>query len=146
MNQSAAVCADIDFEALASNVNLIRRIAGRDKQLIASIKANAYGHGVLPIAQALQDMKVDALATGSFEEAQLLRQHGISLPILLFAFADTELTIRAVIEGFIPTLTHFHMANAISDAVKSATPVYLKIDAGLGRLGQPINSARKWIE
>ena len=146
MSQSTAVCADIDFEALASNVGLIRQIAGSDKQLIASIKANAYGHGVVPIAQALQDLKVDALATGSLEEAQLLRQHGISLPILLFAFADTELTIRAVTEGFIPTLTHFQMAKAISGAVKSATPVYLKIDAGLGRLGEPLNSARKWVE
>ena len=90
MNQSAAVCADIDFEALASNVDLIRRIAGSDKQLIASIKANAYGHGVVPIAQALQDMKVDALATGSLEEAQLLRQHGIVLPILLFCLLYTS--------------------------------------------------------
>ena len=146
MSQSTAICADIDFEALASNVGLIRQIAGSDKQLIASIKANAYGHGVVPIAQALQDLKVDALATGSLEEAQLLRQHGISLPILLFAFADTELTIRAVTEGFIPTLTHFQMAKAISGAVKSATPVYLKIDAGLGRLGEPLGSARKWVE
>jgi alanine racemase len=146
MNQSTAVRADIDFEALASNVSLIRRIAGCDKQLIASIKANAYGHGVVPIAQALQALKVDALATGSLEEAQLLRQHGISLPILLFAFADTDLTIQAVIEGFIPTLTDFQMAKAISGAVKSATPVYLKIDAGLGRLGEPLDSARKWVE
>jgi alanine racemase len=146
MNQSATVCADIDFEALASNVDLIRRIAGSDKQLIASIKANAYGHGVVPIAQALQDMKVDALATGSLEEAQLLRQHDISLPILLFAFGDTEITIRAATEGFIPTLTHFQMAKAISGAVKSATPVYLKIDAGLGRLGEPLDGARKWVE
>ena len=146
MNQSTAVCAEIDLEALASNVDLVRQMAGSDKQLIASIKANAYGHSVIPIAQALQDLKVDALATGSLEEAQLLRQHGISLPILLFAFADTELTIRAATEGFIPTLTHFQMAKAISGAVKNATPDYLKIDAGLGRLGQPINNARKWIE
>ena len=65
MSQSTAICADIDFEALASNVGLIRQIAGSDKQLIASIKANAYGHGVVPIAQALQDLKVDALATVS---------------------------------------------------------------------------------
>ena len=81
MSQSTAVCADIDFEALASNLRLIQKIAGSDKQLIASIKANAYGHSVVPIAQALQDLKVDALATGSLEEAQLLRQHGIVLPI-----------------------------------------------------------------
>ncbi len=146
MNQSTAVRADIDFEALASNVGLIRRIAGCDKQLIASIKANAYGHGVVPIAQALQDLKVDALATGSLEEAQLLRQHGIILPILLFAFSDSELTTRAATKGFIPTLTDFQMAKAISGAVKNLTPVYLKIDAGLGRLGEPLDSARKWVE
>ena len=146
MNQTTAVCADIDFDALASNVSLIKRIAGSDKRLIASIKANAYGHGVVPIAQALQELKVDALATGNLEEAQLLRQHGIVLPILLFAFSDSELTTRAATEGFIPTLTHFQMATAISGAVKNTTPVYLKIDAGLGRLGEPLDSARKWVE
>jgi alanine racemase len=146
MNHSTAVCADIDLEALASNVSLIRQIAGNDKQLIASIKANAYGHSAVPIAQALQDLKVDALATGSLEEAQLLRQHGIVLPILLFAFADTELTIQAASEGFIPTLTNFQMAKAISGTVKRTTPVYLKIDAGLGRLGNPLDSAAKWVE
>ena len=146
MNQTTAVCADIDFDALASNVSLIKRIAGSDKRLIASIKANAYGHGVVPIAQALQELKVDALATGNLEEAQLLRQHGIVLPILLFAFSDSELTTRAATEGFIPTLTHFQMAKAISGAVKNTTPVYLKIDAGLGRLGEPLDSARKWVE
>jgi alanine racemase len=146
MNQSTAVRADIDFEALASNVGLIRQIAGCDKQLIASIKANAYGHGVVPIAQALQDLKVDALATGSLEEAQLLRHHGIVLPILLFAFSDSELTTRAATEGFIPTLTDFQMAKTISGAVKNVTPIYLKIDAGLGRLGEPLDSARKWVE
>ena len=146
MNQTTAVCADIDFDALASNVSLIKRIAGSDKRLIASIKANAYGHGVVPIAQALQELKVDALATGNLEEAQLLRQHGIVLPILLFAFSDSELTTRAATEGFIPTLTHFQMAKAISGAGKNTTPVYLKIDAGLGRLGEPLDSARKWVE
>ena len=146
MNQPAAVCAEIDLGALASNVRLMQQIAGSDKQLIASIKANAYGHGVVPIAQALQDLKVDALATGSLKEAQLLRQHGIVLPILLFAFADSELTMRAVTEGFIPTLTHFQMAEAISGVVKNPTSVYLKIDAGLGRLGEPLDSARQWVE
>ena len=146
MNQPAAVCAEIDLGALASNVRLMQQIAGSDKQLIASIKANAYGHGVVPIAQALQDLKVDALATGSLKEAQLLRQHGIVLPILLFAFADSELTMRAVTEGFIPTLTHLQMAEAISGVVKNPTSVYLKIDAGLGRLGEPLDSARQWVE
>ena len=102
MNQTTAVCADIDFDALASNVSLIKRIAGSDKRLIASIKANAYGHGVVPIAQALQELKVDALATGNLEEAQLLRQHGIVLPILLFAFSDSELTTRAATRRIYP--------------------------------------------
>jgi alanine racemase len=146
MKEPTAVCAELDFEALAANVRLIQQIAGSNKQLIASIKANAYGHSVVPIAQALQNLNVDALATGSLDEAQLLRQHGIVLPILMFAFADSELTMRAVTEGFIPTLTHFQMAKAISDAVKNVTPVYLKIDAGLGRLGEPLGNAKKWVE
>ena len=140
------VYAEIDLEALAANLGFMQSLAGGDKRMIASIKANAYGHGVVPMAQALQDLGVYALATGSLEEARLLRKRGIALPILLFAFADSELTVRAVAEGFIPTLTNFQTAEAISRAVKKTAQVYLKIDAGLGRLGEPLESARQLVE
>ena len=138
--------AEIDLEALASNLSLMQSLAGSDKKMIASIKANAYGHGVVPVAQALQDLGVYALATGSLEEGRLLRQQGIVLPILLFAFADSELTVGAAAEGFIPTLTNFRTAEAISRTSKTSAPVYLKIDVGLGRLGEPLDTARQLVD
>ena len=64
----------LDLEALDSNLDYIKHLAGPEKQLIASIKANAYGHDIKLVAGALQDMQVAMLATGSIEDARALRK------------------------------------------------------------------------
>ena len=59
----------LDLEALDSNLDYIKHLAGPEKQLIASIKANAYGHDVRLVAGALQENQVDMLATGNIDDA-----------------------------------------------------------------------------
>ena len=61
---------EIDTSALASNLAEIRRRVGLGVQVIASVKANAYGHGIIPVARALEASGVEMLATGSFAEAK----------------------------------------------------------------------------
>ncbi len=146
MNLETANYAEIDLGALAHNLSYVQQLAGQDKQIIASIKANAYGHDVLLVAKALQEIGVDALATGSLDEARLLRTQGITLPILLFAFSTPRLTVQAAIEGYIPTLTNLKVATTVANALKKPAAVYLKVDVGLGRLGEPINTARHFVE
>lgn len=137
---------ELDLEALAHNLDYIKQLAGMDKQIIASVKANAYGHDVKQVAQILQQKGVEALATGSLEEAREIRKHGIDTPVLLFSFATPQQTILAAQEGFIPTIPNLQTAIEINSACSKPIPVYLKVDCGLGRLGVPINKAKNFVK
>ena len=74
---------DVDLEALDSNVREIRRRIRPGVAIIASVKANAYGHGMVPVARSIAD--VDALAVARLAEAIDLRNAGIQTPIVLLA-------------------------------------------------------------
>ena len=136
----------LDANALAHNLAVLRELSGEDQHFIASIKANAYGHGAVAIAQHLETAGVHSLATGSVEEAQAIRAAGVKLPILLFASTPPEGLHGIVQAGFIPTITSFAGAQALSRSATQAAPVYIKVDAGLGRLGNPIAAALDAIE
>jgi len=135
----------LDLEALVSNLDYIKHLAGPEKQLIASIKANAYGHDVRLVAGALQKNQVDMLATGNIEDARALRTCGVDTPLLLFAYATAENTIDAAKEGFISTIPNLTSAISLNAITEVQIPVYLKIDCGLGRLGVPLSKAREFV-
>ena len=135
----------LDLEALASNLDYIKHLAGPEKQLIASIKANAYGHDIKLVAGALQDMQVAMLATGSIEDARALRKYGVTTPLLLFANATPENTIVAANEGFVSTVPNLETAFSLNEISPVQIPIYLKIDCGLGRLGVPLSNAQEFV-
>ena len=83
--------AQLDLRALRHNVSVARRLAPHSR-VMAVVKANAYGHGAVTVAGALQPL-VDALAVACIEEAVELRDAGITAPILLLegVFGTTEL-------------------------------------------------------
>ena len=135
----------LDLDALTSNLNYIKHLAGPEKQLIASIKANAYGHDIRLVASVLQEMQVDMLATGSIEDARTLRKDGVDTPLLLFAYATPENTIAAAKEGFISTIPNLASAISLNAMTPVQIPVYLKIDCGLGRLGAPLSQAKEFV-
>jgi len=135
----------LDLEALISNLDYIKHLVGPEKQLIASIKANAYGHDIRLVASVLQKMDVDMLAAGSIEDARTLRKNGVDTPLLLFAYATPENTIDAAREGFISTIPNLPSAISLNAITPVQIPVYLKIDCGLGRLGIPLCQAKEFV-
>ena len=137
--------AEIDFGALAHNLAVVRGLAGQ-RRLIASVKANAYGHGAVPVARELARLGVDTLWTGGIDEALAIRAAGIGVRILLFGGylpADIPELLR---HGLTPTIYDRAGAQAISAAARGPTPVYVKVDAGLGRLGVPLPEAEELIQ
>lgn len=136
------LCATLDFDALANNLATLRALgdgaAQSAQQFIASIKSNAYGHGVLPVGCALSELGADMLATGSPSEALALRDLGLTTPIMLFACAPPRETAELACAGFTTTVVDLAGAHAVSEHVRTATPIYVKVDAGLGRLGIPL--------
>lgn len=103
--------------------------------IIASIKADAYGHGVVPIAERLAASGVFALATGDFDEAVAVRRAGIAGKILMFGGNLPDAMGDLLEHDLIPTIYNMAAAEAVSKAAAKPTAVYIKVDCGLGRLG-----------
>ncbi len=132
---------DVSLAALGRNVDRVRAHVPEGTLLICSIKANAYGHGVLTVARALDALGVYGLATASVADAVRLREAGIGARILLFGGHPPEDARRFADRGLIVTVANLETARALP----GGSSVFVKVDAGLGRLGVPLAQARQLI-
>lgn len=123
----------IRLGALEHNLDIIRQ-AAPDCRVMAVIKANAYGHGMVPVAQHLSD--VDAFAVARVPEAILLRQHGIEVPVVLLAGVMTGAELASAIEhAFEPVVHCVEQLELLDEATSGAVTIWLKFDTGMNRLG-----------
>src|SRR5262249_46538082 len=126
----------------------IRRRAGAGRRVIASVKGNAYGFGVVEVSRAALAQGADALWTGNIDEAIRLRDAGIKGKIVMFGGYLPEHIEGLVEHDLIPTVydeSGVRAVAAIGDARGRAVPVFVKVDAGLGRLGVPVDDALDFI-
>jgi alanine racemase len=135
------VWAEVDLGAVAANYRELRRRLRPGVKLIAAIKANAYGHGAIEVARTLAAEGADWLATGSFDEAVAVREARVETPMLLFAGSLPDGMADALAAGFVPTVYDHDSARAVSAAARGSASVWIKVDAGLGRLGVPLEEA-----
>ena len=84
--------AEIDLAALEHNYRALRALAPQECRFLGLCKADAYGHGALPVAKKLQELGADMLAVACVDEAAQLRRGGITLPILCLGKTPLELT------------------------------------------------------
>ncbi|TCK18944.1 alanine racemase [Thiogranum longum] len=128
------VRAHIDLSALTFNLSQARR-AAPDSRVMAVVKADGYGHGMLAVATALQD--ADAFAVASLDEGLQLRNAGIEKPVLLLegVFSATELT--AVMQHHFELVVHQALQLEWLETldVSARLSVWLKVDTGMNRLG-----------
>lgn len=129
----------IDAGAFRHNLQRVKAFSPHSK-VIAVIKANAYGHGVLAAATALAEADAFALATPS--EAMLLRQSGVSRPLLVLQGFSTieELKMLAELE-IQPVIHHSGQIDVLEQCPGIKLDVWLKIDTGMHRLGLPMDMA-----
>jgi alanine racemase len=132
---------DVSLGALERNVDRVRAHVPAGTLLICSVKANAYGHGVLTVGRALDALGVDCLATASGADAVRLREAGVRARILLFGGHPPEAAPWYAGRGLTVTVANLETA----DALAPGSPVFVKVDAGLGRLGIPLEEAREVI-
>jgi alanine racemase len=138
--------AEIDLDALEGNYREVVRLVGPDVKVIPSVKANAYGHGVVEIARVLSAQGIYALACGSLPEAIAVRQAGVAVEILLFVSYVPETVPQVLTHGFVPTVANMETARAVSAAARRPAAIYVKVDSGLGRLGVPIWEAVEFVK
>ncbi len=130
--------ADIDLGAVRHNAALLRRLAD-PAALCAVVKADAYGHGELPVARAALEGGASWLAVALVEEGVTLRDAGVEAPILLLSEPPEEAMAEAVARRLVPTVYTAECVGALAKAVADGgfppLAVHLKIDTGMHRVG-----------
>ena len=136
--------ARINLQAFAHNLSLARK-AAPDSRIMAVIKANAYGHGVIPVTRAL--MKADAFAVASLEEAMQLREAGISHDIVLLEGIFEAEELELAITHQLQLVVHCEEQISWLEGFKSGASVHLwlKVNTGMNRLGfSPQTALAMW--
>ncbi|HOB09329.1 MAG: alanine racemase [Limnochordia bacterium] len=135
---SRPVWAEISLGNAAHNAGEFKRLIGPDCQLMAVIKANGYGHGDLPMAQAVLASGASWLAVALPEEGAKLRRAGIAAPILVLgAVSPPQLELCAA-KDLVVTVFQWDIAQALSNLsrrLNKTVKVHVKVDTGMTRLG-----------
>ena len=129
---------EIDLNNIRHNYRLIKQKIGSSVKILAVVKAEAYGHGMIAVSKVLAEEKVDCLGVARIKEAIGLRKAGIRVPVLLFGALSLREVKLAVQHSLIPTVYTLELTRAIDKeagrrGVKSK--VHLKVDTGMGRIG-----------
>lgn len=143
------VWLEIDLDAVTHNVKTIRRIAGKNSEIMAVVKANAYGHDAIEISRVALESGVTRLGVGALEEGIILRQAGIKAPILLLGLAPEDQVDSLLFYDLVPTICDLQTVKALSQAAgkyKKIARVHIKIDTGMRRLGIKSEEALDFIK
>ena len=135
--RTARTWAEIDLDALAHNYRLLRGLTPETK-FLGLVKANAYGHGAVPVAQKLERLGADMLAVACLDEAVELRQAGIALPILCLGQTPPKLAGELLEYDITQMVGDLETGKALSAAAEAAgrtLTIHVKVDTGMGRLG-----------
>ena len=131
------VQAVINLDNIRDNITAMKRLIDGDKKMLAVIKADAYGHGAVEVAEALDDL-VDFFAVAFIDEALELRRANIDKPILILGYTDPsdyELIIRYDVR---PAMYEVDDAQKLSDlavSMNTKAKIHIKVDTGMGRIG-----------
>lgn len=132
------VWATVDLDAIAHNLQEVRRAIPNGTKIMAIVKANAYGHGAIPVARKVLETGADYLGVALLAEAIQLREQGLRVPVLILGYTPEE-DYPAVIKNQITqTIFSYEQALSLSKAaasLKCPVKVHVKVDTGMGRLG-----------
>lgn len=143
---------EIDLAALAHNVQQLKSLLSLQTQLLAVVKADAYGHGVVTVATTVLQSGASWLGVATVPEGIELREAGINAPILILGATHIPEQIQAIAHWQLqPTLCNLKQAVVFSETLRTTTfggsiPVHIKIDTGMSRLGPPWQEAAEFVQ
>ncbi len=138
MLEGIVTWAEIDLDAIAFNVRAFKRHVGERVEIYAVVKANAYGHGAVPVAHAALDAGATRLAVHRAIEGVELRRAGLAAPILVMGYTPPSGAEMIVRHDLTPSLITREFAQAISaEAARmgKVIPLHVKVDTGMSRYG-----------
>lgn len=130
--------AEISLENLRHNYEAIRKSLPAGCRFLGVVKADAYGHGALPVSRLLQEAGADYLAVSCLDEALELRRGGITMPILILGHTPYEYTGTLIEENITQTVTCLAKAleySAEAERLGRSLKIHIKLDTGMSRLG-----------
>lgn len=143
------VWAEIDLKKVRHNFNEVRRLIGSSVEMMAIIKAEAYGHGVIPIARLALESGATQFGVALPEEGIMLRQAGFSEPILVLGAMQPEQAaayVEADLTAAVGTLEAVEALNAAGEKLGKVALAHLAIDTGMGRIGVLPQEALSFVQ
>lgn len=140
--------ADINLTQLNNNANVIRNKLKPVTKFMAVVKGDAYGHGLVPIAQALEKCKCDALGVVRLTEAVALKKAGIRLPVIILAPLMPSQSPWVVEHDIITMVDNEKIVEALEKEAAykdKIIKVHVKINTGLNRYGVEVDDALRFI-
>ena len=137
MNRYLRCYAEISLEAIGHNIREVKKRIPEGVKLLGVVKANAYGHGAVPVASYLEN-QVDYFATATIEEAVELRENGISAPILILGYVSPSQYGDLVEYDITQTIDSYAQALALEkEAARQnrKAKAHLAVDTGMTRIG-----------
>ncbi|HPT86389.1 MAG TPA: alanine racemase [Bacillota bacterium] len=143
------VWAEIDLQALRHNLHEVRRLVGPEVEIMAVVKAEAYGHGAVKVAQTAIENGASWLGVSLPEEGIVLRKAGFTVPILVFEALQPEQVDAFIDYDLTATVCILDSAIALSRAALKAgktAALHVKVDTGMGRVGVCYSDALKIVK
>ena len=128
----------ISSSAIANNLKTFKKLIGKKTLLAPAIKANAYGHGLIPTSKLMAEYGADWLCITSVEEAAILRRAGIRMPLLIIGPIQLSDTANAIKNDCRVFISSIETATALDNEARRQNKkinTHLKIDSGMGRQG-----------
>ena len=134
---------EINLKAIEHNFDLLSEKVSEGVKKCAVIKADAYGHGAVPVAKILES-RADYFAVACFGEAVELREAGITLPVLVLSYICPDYFTEAVekdITATVYTVNDAIMLNEAAEKKGKKAVVHIALDTGMSRIGFPLTEA-----
>ncbi|MEG3838446.1 alanine racemase [Microcoleus sp. AT8-B1] len=141
---------EIDLAALTHNVKQLKKLLSPHTQLMAVVKADAYGHGAVAVSQTALQAGASWLGVATIPEGIELREAGIEAPILLLGATHTAPQVKAIAHWHLqPTICTAKQALIFSEVlagINQSLPVHAKLDTGMSRLGTSWQEATEFVQ
>ena len=143
-----ATRAVIDLGAVSHNISEIRKKIGEKRDLMAIVKADAYGHGAVEVSKAALKSGATCLGIAIPDEGESLRKAGFDVPILVLGLIQPEDAHKVVECGLEQTVCTVELAKALDQEARKASVVvnvHVKVETGMGRIGVTASDAPDFV-
>ncbi len=138
---------ELDRKAIKANYRTFKSLINKDTILMAVVKSNAYGHGLVPFSKEVVKTGINFLGVDSFQEALDLRKVGIKARIMVFGYVSPFFFRQAVSKNISITISGIENLKAmLKISLNKKIKIHLKVDTGLGRQGFLMNDMSKVLK